>query len=410
MPGHLYVVAGDHFYRITYPPGVPTGIEDLGSVGVAADPFGLVTIAVGMLAVVVCVPPNAFTCSHGAGAPLNQLGGTFPAGGATAVAHLDGYFAFVDYTDNTKWFISGLLDPIDYDALDFAYADSAPNVLRTIVGHRGELWLVGEKAIEVWYDSGDADFPFRRRSAAVIAVGALTPRSVQAGAESVWWIGNDNVVYRSNGYVATRVSNSAIEARITGMFIGDDALDCLFYKIDGHSFYVFSVAGDLTWAYDAGAGTWHERSSTADGNGRWRANCATQLGGEPILGDFNTGQLMRLVRASDNDIGVPLMRQAVLPPLAVSSVRGARSFCARLEVEMEVGTGASHQDVTLDWSDDGGQTWVGGRLMGSGPIGNGRKRVFTTRLGSFRQRTFRITTRGAATLWAVDADITPGAY
>jgi len=36
--------------------------------------------------------------------------------------------------------------------------------------------------------------------------------------------------------------------------------------------------------------------------------------------------------------------------------------------------------------------------------------VFTTRLGSFRQRTFRITTRGAATLWAVDADVTPGAH
>ena len=67
-----------------------------------------------------------------------------------------------------------------------------------------------------------------------------------------------------------------------------------------------------------------------------------------MLGDVNTGQLMRLARRTDNDMGVPLMRQAVLPPLVVSSVRGARAFCSRLEVEMEVGTDASHQDVLLE--------------------------------------------------------------
>ena len=143
MPGRLYVVANDHFYRISYPPGLPSGIEDLGAVGISASTTGLVTIAVGMTAVVVCVPPNAFTCSHQAGTPLNPIGGDFP--GAASVAHMDGYFAFTAHEDSTRWFISYLLDPTAFDALDFVYADAMPNVIRIIVGHGGEFWLMGEK-------------------------------------------------------------------------------------------------------------------------------------------------------------------------------------------------------------------------------------------------------------------------
>ena len=404
MPGRLYVVSGDRFFRVS--PGL--AIEDLGSVGTSMEQTGLVTIAVGMTGVVVCVPPNAYTCHHEVGTPLNQLGGTFPATGASSVATMDNYYAFTDFTDITRWFISRLLDPTDFDALDFVYADAMPNVLKIIVGHRGEFWVIGEKGIEVWYDAGNADFPFRRRSGSTIKVGTLSPKSVQVGAESVWWIGNDNVVYRSDGYHAKRVSNHANEADITARNPAD-AIGCSYHEMDGHQFYTFTL-DDRTWTYDAVTDTWHERSSVENGVGRWRANCATQFSSEPVFGDFNTGQLMRLLRRGDADMGVALLRQAVLPPLVVSSVRGARAFCSRLEVEMEVGTAASHQDVLLEWADDGGYTFSGGpRTMSAGPAGTA-PRVFTTRLGSFRQRVFRLTTRGASTLYAVSADISPGAH
>ena len=272
MPGRLYVLANDHFFRISdpLPSGSPPLVEDLGAVGTSQESTGLVTIAVGMTAVVVCVPPNAFTCGHQTGTPLNQIGGDFP--GANSVAQMDNYFAFTGFYDITQWFISHLLDPTEYDALDFVYADAMPNVLRTIVGHNGEFWIIGEKGIEIWYDAGNADFPFRRRSGATIRVGTLSPKSVQTGAESVWWISDKNVVYRSNGYTAQRVSNHAIEGQITVRFPGD-ADGCTFHEMDGHQFYSFTL-DDRTWTFDAVTGVWHERSSAANGVGRWRANCA----------------------------------------------------------------------------------------------------------------------------------------
>ena len=74
-----------------------------------------------------------------------------------------------------------------------------------------------------------------------------------------------------------------------------------------------------------------------------------------------------------------------------------------------MGTGGDPTDnLTLDWSDDGGHAFSGGPRplsAGSSP----RKRVFTTRLGSFRQRAFRLSTTGKPVIYAIDADISPGA-
>ena len=105
------------------------------------------------------------------------------------------------------------------------------------------------------------------------------------------------------------------------------------------------------------------------------------------------------------DAGVTVIRQAVLPPLWAKT---RRAFCSRIEIEMEVGGPSVAGPVSLDWSDDGSRTWKPARTLATGIIGDTRKRVFTTRLGSFRQRTFRLTTHGLTRFYAADADIAPG--
>ena len=61
--------------------------------------------------------------------------------------------------------------------------------------------------------------------------------------------------------------------------------------------------------------------------------------------------------------------------------------------------------LLLEWSDDGGRTWTGSRTLALAP---GQKRAFTTRLGSFRQRVFRVSWLGQSTIYAIDADIVGG--
>ena len=63
---------------------------------------------------------------------------------------------------------------------------------------------------------------------------------------------------------------------------------------------------------------------------------------------------------SGTDMGVAVKRQVVLPPLYAGT---KRAFCARLEIEMEIGTVHSPDTILLEWSDDGGITYTGSRTM-----------------------------------------------
>jgi hypothetical protein len=400
LPGIIYLVSGSHFFRMTFNETTtpPVLIEDLGDVGAAAGLYGTVTIAVGVSAAVVCISPNAFTCAHTG--PINQLGGTFPASGAGSVAYLDGYFVFSTPQATSQFFICGLMDPSSFDALDFAYADAEPNVINRVISHRGDIWLIGS-TIEVWYDSGDADFPFRRRPGGVIPNGSHFPNSVATADMSVFWVGFDNIVYRSAGYLAKRVSTHAVEFAIS-QHLTKTAMG-VSYAIDGHVFYALCM-DDLTLVYDCATQQWHNRSSTADGTGPWRIMAAARF--PLLLGDRYSGNLYNPNSSIGTDNGVYVLRQATLPPLYPATRRG---FCARLEVEMETGGAVPPGTITLDWSDDGGNNFTGGpRAMSGGAPSEFRRRVYATRLGSFRERMFRMSANAKVTVYAVDADIVAG--
>jgi hypothetical protein len=419
-PGSIYVASGTHFYRATQPIGSTTvAVEDLGEIGTPSGtdfPFNLmVTIAVGVNGAVVCVPPNAFTCTH-TGA-LNQIGGEFP--GARSVTYLDGYFVFSQDEIGGQFFTSLLLDPTAYDALDFAYADGVPNVIRRVMTLRGELWLLGDGGLEIWYDAGSSGletglssglsfFPFRRQNGGVLQTGCGTIRSAAICDGSLFWVGTNGMVNRSVGYKAQRISTHAIEDIIKASGV-TAVTSALSYFEEGHTFYVLNLP-DRSLVYDVATGAWAERSSSADGSGPW---LPAAVGHTDIVNHFGSSVDGRsylinpagldFIVDTDNDITV--MRQFITPPLWAGTYR---AFCARLEIEMEVGGLQPTRDIVLDWSDDGGRSWSAGRTMTAGVAYGDRVRVYTTRLGSFRQRMFRVTMTHHATIYGIDVDISKG--
>jgi hypothetical protein len=414
MSGRVYIASGTHFYRLSFPVAGGVTTEDLGAIGSADAGTGtwnsFVTIAAGPTACVVCVPPNAYTCSNDVGTPLNQI--TDPAfPGASSVAYVDGYFCFSATGNTAQFFLSKLLDPTAFDALDFAFSDGLPNVIRRVISHRGQLWTLGEAGFEVWYDAGSSGletggtisfFPFRRASGGVVPIGTSSPMSVCRADQSVFWLGIDGLVYRSNGYTPLRVSTHAIEAIIGTNTVG---LYALTHPFRGHWFYCLTTADHRTLVYDVATGNWHERSTSTDGTGPWQAaTAAVDNNSIHLLGDRTTGAIYTLAMAA-SDAGVVTIRQATTPPLWAGTYR---AFCARVEIEMESGGAESPGPVLLEWSDDGARTWGPSRTMSAGAPGDYRHRVYTTRLGSFRQRTFRMTTHGLTRFYALDADIVGG--
>lgn len=401
QPGVIYVISGTHLYMLSRIDGVWTA-ADLGDVGTPSGGFDpdylFYTIAVGPTAVVVCSPPNAYVSTNGG--PVALITTTWPSYGASSVTYLDGYFVFTGQGDPHFFFISELLDPTSVDALDFAALDAFPNAIFRVMTLGPDLWFAGAAGWEIWYNAGNADFPFRRRHLLQRSVGS--GKSITKGDESLFWWSADGRVYRTVAYQEERISTHAIEATLPG-----DINSAYVQNHLGHIFYVLNLA-NLSLVYDVATKVWHTQSSALDGYGPWRGTCATaNIANLPLIGDGGAGRLIRPNPDLSTDMGVAVQRQVVLPPLYDV---GKRVFCARLEIEMEVGSAMTPEAVILQWSDDGGVAFTGSRLMSVSLSGQTRRRVYTTRLGSFRNRVFRLTSQHAMTVYAIDADLTEGAH
>lgn len=383
-----YIVSGTRFYRYTQPSGAPT-ITDMGDIGAlpttatGATPYHY-SVADSAQFVLACAPPNLFAAQlTDATIHAVSTGGGSAIPAASAVAFVGAYFV-VTIPDNAQFFVSKGLDPSTYDALDFATAETGNNILLCPVSHLGMLWLMGQAGIEVWSLSGAADFPFAREPGGFIPQGVFAARSVAVADNSIFFLSTTLAVMRTVSYRVERVSTDAIEGEFRDYFTARGAdvsfVSALSYSIEGKEFYAITLqaSGDLgrTWTFNCATQLWFEQSSATDAVGRWRANSGA-VGG--FLGDALSGSLFQVSDVIPNDNGVQVARVAILPPVFNATMRG---FMSRFELDCERGSGP----VYLEWTDDDGATWKGGRfltLSGS--------RAATTRLGSFHKRSYRMT-------------------
>lgn len=397
--------------RVYYTPGSLTERRTL--IGAPAGPNGYPMFVLGSEAYEID-PTTATTV--GGKTYLKKLNGTsgFPSK-FSSCDWLDGYFLWAD-KDSGRWGVTSINDAGTADPLDFATAEAHPDPIRRLIVSHREVWIFGARSIEVWFNSGAADFPFERISGAYIERGAASTWCVAELDNAIFWLGEDGIVYRTEGYQPVRVSTHAIEAEISS-FADLSTAEAFTFSHDGHAFYVLSFETEnRTFVYDAATGLWHERATASDlyepGKGLWRYRCAHRLrtpytvfvDNQPtlqslIFGDRFNGKLW----AQDADVytesGERVDRIATLPPLWGDTKR-ARMH--RFEVEMETGGSAA---AALKWSDDGGKTWSNTHSRSvSGD------RVVWNRLGQFRHRIMELSfdTAEKVTLYAADTEATPG--
>jgi hypothetical protein len=412
LQGTIYAVSGTHAYRVAFPPGSATPtITDLGNIGAPPNPLNpaapakLVTISVGLLAAVFLNPPNAYWVSH-SGTSLTQITDpNYP--GADSVAYLDGVFYFAL---GTQVFGTALLDAATLPALNFAYADAVPNIsIQKLITYNGDIWFMGDAGCEVFYDAGTANFALAPRPGGTLTQGTANGASVRICDGSLFWLGNDGIVYRSAGYRADRISTYALEEWIQ-RHADVVHLDALSYVLQGHWTYVlnFSAPGGdapASFAYDTKEKRWHRRASTGDGSGVYRGNKSAQFGADILIGDRLDSRVYTLDSGGDSDAGTQVFRQVTLPPVYAD---GRRAVMARVELECEISATGPNPGISLAISDDGGQTYSAAQAASGTVLAGRRGALYWTRKGSFRQRNLRFSVLGRATMYAVEADIDQG--
>jgi hypothetical protein len=309
---------------------------------------------------------------------------------ATACTFQDGYF-LVNEPGTQSFYQSDLYDGATWDALNFASKEGGPdNVVSLLSDHR-ELWLFGNESTEVWYNAGTSTFAFVRVDGAFIEVGCAAEHSPAKLDNSVFWLGNDGLVYRANGYTPARVSTHAVEHAIEKMTTISDAYSWV-YKQEGHAFYclTFPTAGQ-TWCFDVASGMWHERASLLAGEfAAHPATCCIKFGKMILVGD-SAGKISKLDLSIYSDNGATIKR---LRRWAHLNNGGKMITIPSLQLIAETGVGldggAAEPVAMLRWSDDGGHTWSNEHTASMGAIGNYKARAIWRRLGSSRDRTFEV--------------------
>ncbi len=336
-----------------------------------------------------------------------------------ATSNMIGYLNSVGLSLNSLLSQVNFSAPFDFtswDPLDvFQRSDAADRWLALLVNVK-EIWLFGSQTTSVYYnDADDPDEPFKPNPNVLIQIGIIAPNSVCMVDGQPMWIGQGKdgagVVYRANGYTPVRVSTYAVEYAFSQLPV-DGVTPILTraegttYQENGHVFYelTFPTTDDgtlkgSTWVYDATEGLWHERGAWDEiqfvelaTRGHATDNSA-QYTMSRTSGNFYT-QSLALSTGTDG-LGVKRLRRAPHINVAQQRIR-----YAHFRLLMETGLGLGNvpstavgfdPEITLSWSDDGGQTFGASYPVSAGQIGQFSTLVEWRQLGQARDRIFELT-------------------
>jgi len=377
MDGVLFAVTPRKFYEVKW----DGSYTELGDVVIN----GPVSIATNGFQVAFVDGSKGYAFDPVATPVLQELSGDgwYPA---NTVTHQDGYFIFNRNTTG-QFFVSELLS-VEFDALDYATAEAAPDDTLALLSDQRALWLFGETSTEIWYNAGN-DFPFARMHGAYIEKGIAAALSARKLDNGIFWLGSDRVVYRTNGYGLVRVSTHAVEYDLRNVRVSDAV--AYAYTSEGHAFYVLTIPSiSKTWCFDVTTGLWHERSNSV--HGRHNGQCYAFAYGRHLIGDFQSGSIYALDMASLTDNGDRIIRTAISPAL---SAKGNRATMYSVEIEFQAGVGnaiAPGDDpvAVLQYSDDGQKSWSERKVRKIGKIGEFTRRAKWGPLGQFRNRHIKI--------------------
>lgn len=305
-------------------------------------------------------------------------------------------------------------DPL-YFASKTAYND---NLVAAVVMHR-EIWLIGQLTTEIWYNAGNAAFPFAILPGTFVEHGCAALYSICKHDLNLYWLSRDKdgiaMALRGANYRVERISTHAMEVAWSNYPTISDAV-AYTYLQQGHIFWVINFpSGDATWVYDLQTGLWHERSWTNPADGtehRHRIQCASIAYFNYNVGlDWENGKLYKIDLSNYTDDFGPIVRRRGFPHMPSSGNRVAYA-CFRADMEAGaapmpalIGSGtvlaqgttpvqqqteAQAATVYLRWSDDRGKTFSNAVGMSFGQTGQYNKQPQWRRLGNARDRVFEV--------------------
>jgi len=261
---------------------------------------------------------------------------------------------------------------VTWDALDYFSAEEEPDPVIAVRKVGNELWAFGTSTVQPFASTGSSDTPFQPIQGREFLRGCRSRSSIAELDNSIFWVGEDGIVYRGSTTPIV-VSTPSVSERIKACDPTD--LSAFTYSWDGHVFYVLKTL-QSSWVFDISTGEWHE--ATSYGLDYWRAGLGVMDSLSVYVGDTEDGRIWTLnadLVADGSDVlertftaGIETDQPGPCDVIQIDATSGFVPLSTTAVVE-------------LRWSDDVGNTWSNWRSASLGVAGNYRKQVAWRALG-----------------------------
>lgn len=407
--GELYGVSGAALYKINANFS-PTFVGNLSTAG------GRCELVAGRNYLLVVDGTSGYTYDGTTYAEITDPDFTQTSSGdpasPTHCTYIGGYFV-VNKGGSDEFAISAIEDPTDWDTLDFATAEAAPDNVLALVATYNSLYLVGTSTTQVFYQSGNPSFPFDPYPQGTMEVGIQAPHSLAKSSAGLFWLATtsegDIAVVRVSGFQSQIISED-IAWDLQQMSVTDDATGFV-YRLEGRAIYQITFPTEnKTFEYIVDDGIWVERSTYS--HGRYIASGHGYISNTHVMVNYESGDYYALDYDVYSDNGDPIER--VRRSQHHHSGNNNAVICHELIVEFEAGVGlvtgqGEDPQAMLRYSDDGGHTWSSELWRSIGKIGNYKHRARWAKLGKFRNRIWELKVSDPVKVVITDAyaNVTP---
>lgn len=396
--GDLYGISGNTLFKMD----TSNVITTIGTLNTSA---GWCVIAVGRTYLMITDGTNGYTYNGSTFAAISDV--DYPDD-ATHCAYLDSRF-IVNDAGTDQFYISAAEDPTSWAALDFASAEASPDNIFALDTTTKDLYLFGDDTIQVYYNSGNQDFPFDPYPN-TIEYGIHAKYSLTRDDNGLYClaqkIGGGLVVVHIQGFSGRIISDPDITWTINQLSTTSDAIGAI-YDMEGESYYILTFpSADFTLAFNLQTGFVHRLKSY--GIGRHRALAYGALGGKQYCMDYSNAKLYELDFSKYTEDGGVIERYR---RSQVIHNNNHRVIYDEVVIDIDAGVGNGDEAapvIQLRYSDDGGNTWSSWIDRSMGAVGVYGTRCIWRRLGSSRGRVFefRVTDPVKATIIDAYARVT----
>lgn len=204
--------------------------------------------------------------------------------GSISSDYLDSYFLGVE-PKGRFWFHSNLADATDFNTLDRYESEASPDRIVGLAVSQFEVVVFNQRTIEFFYNSGAATGTFQNRRQ-TITRGCASRHTIAKLDNTLFWLGDDGIVYRMAGYSAQPISTGPMHRAFAGLNWSEAS--AFVWEDEGFKVYYLTFPDGRTWGYDVVSGLWTRRESY--GLDRWRIANTVKWGGKWYAGDYRDGR------------------------------------------------------------------------------------------------------------------------